>query len=129
VAESLAETVLVSTGWTPVAHFAHPGPRPRTSSSSRRGLTSDHRGQGTLVPARRPHVGRGRPSLMSAARPPTASKLGDECWAATSEDVCGAIAVVDFVNRFLRVALTSDSGSWCPAERVEGLPELDWLDR
>lgn len=48
-------------------------------------------------------------------------------WGVTSEDVYGAIVLVNFAELAYKVALTSDFTTWHPVKRLEQLETLDWL--
>jgi hypothetical protein len=49
-------------------------------------------------------------------------------WALSSEDVYGAIVLVNFHEQAYKAALTADLATWLPVLESRQLAELDWLD-
>jgi hypothetical protein len=130
VAESVTEIVLEAVGWTPVWHFAGPG---------RHGVDLLFLGpgeerlfavevKGTLRPHRWPRMRRGELTQMDLAWLDKADNPAMSEWGVTSDDVYGAIALINFAELRFKMALTRDFATWHPIEHLEQLKTLDWLD-
>ena len=130
VAESVTEIVLEAVGWTPVWHFAGPG---------RHGVDLLFVGpgeerlfaievKGTLRPNHWPRMRRGELTQMDLAWLDKADNPAMSDWGVTSDDVYGAIALINFAELRFKIALTRDFATWHPIEQLEQLETLDWLD-
>ena len=130
IAESVTEIVLESVGWTPVWHFAGPG---------RHGVDLLFLGpgeerllavevKGTLRPHHWPRMRRGELTQMDLAWLDKADTPAMSEWGVTSDDVYGAIALINFGDLRFKIALTRDFATWHAIEHFEQLKTLDWLD-
>lgn len=131
VAESVAEVVLVSLGWTPIWHFTGPG---------RHGVDLLLLGpgterlfavevKGTLRAGRWPRLTHGDLTQMAVEWLDKADNPAMSEWGVASEDVYGGIVLVNFHDLAYKVALTSDFANWSPVEQIKQLEQLDWLER
>jgi hypothetical protein len=125
VGESIVEIVLAEHGWSPVWHFEGPG---------RHGVDLLLLGPGaeglfavevkaTLRPRYWPRVPR---RLDMPVWLDKADKPGMEDWEITSEDVCGAVVLVNFHDWAFKAALTADFESWLPVTDPRQLDDLEW---
>jgi hypothetical protein len=130
VAESVTEIVLEAVGWTPVWHFAGPG---------RHGVDLLFLGpgeerlfavevKGTLRPHHWPPMRRSELTQMDLAWLDKADNPAMSEWGVTSDDVYGAIGLINFAELRFKIALTRDFARWHPIEHLEQLKTLDWLD-
>jgi hypothetical protein len=130
VAESVTEIVLEAVGWTPVWHFAGPG---------RHGVDLLFLGpgeerlfavevKGTLRSHHWPRMRRGELTQMDLAWLDKADNPAMSEWGVTSDDVYGAIALINFAELRFKIALTRDFATWHAIEHLEQLKTLDWLD-
>jgi hypothetical protein len=130
VAESVTEVVLEAVGWTPVWHFVGPG---------RHGVDLLLLGpgeermfavevKGTLRPLHWPRMRRGELTQMDIAWLDKADNPAMSEWGVTSDDVYGAIALINFAELRFKIALTRDFATWHAIEQLEQLKTLDWLD-
>jgi hypothetical protein len=127
IAESVTEIVLDALGWRVLWHFPGPG---------RHGVdlvfvTPDNKVvavevKGTLVANRIPRLSRREVAQMSAAWIDKADNPGMTELAASSEDIYGAVAAVNFADMNWRVALTSDFTVLFPVTRIGQLTDLGW---
>ena len=128
IGESVVEVALDGHGWSPVWHFTGPG---------RHGVDLLLLGPGaerlvavevkaTLRPRHWPRVPRHADISAWLDRP---DNPGMAEWGFGSEDVFGAVALVNFHELGYKVALTGDFTSWLPVLGREQLDDLDWLDR
>jgi hypothetical protein len=131
VAESVVEIVLESLGWTPVWHFLGPG---------RHGIDLLLLGpgveqmvavevKGTLRPRCWPRLRSGELTQMDLGWIDKSDNPAMTEWAVTSEDVHGAIVLVNFADLVYKAVVTSDFTTWHPIDRIEQLETLEWLDR
>jgi hypothetical protein len=130
VAESVTEIVLEAVGWTPVWHFAGPG---------RHGVDLLVLGpgeerlfavevKGTLRAHHWPRMRRGELTQMDLAWLDKADNPAMSEWGVTSDDVYGAIALINFAQLRFKIAVTRDFATWRAIEHLEQLKTLDWLD-
>jgi hypothetical protein len=130
VAESAVEVLLEELGWVPVWHFVGPG---------RHGVDLLLLGpnaerlyavevKGTLRPGRWLRLTRAELTQMDVEWLDKPDNPAMREWGVASEDVYGAIVLVNFHDLLCKVALTSDFKTWRPIERPEQLTQLDWLD-
>jgi hypothetical protein len=130
VAESVTEIVLEAVGWTPVWHFIGPG---------RHGVDLLFLGpgeerlfavevKGTLRPLHWPRMRKGELTQMDLAWLDKADNPAMSEWGVTSDDVYGAIALINFAELRFKIALTLDFATWHAIEQLEQLKTLDWLD-
>lgn len=130
VAESVTEIVLETVGWTPVWHFAGPG---------RHGVDLLFLGpgeerlfavevKGTLRPHHWPRMRRGELTQMDLAWLDKSDNPAMGEWGVTSDDVYGAIALINFAELRFKIALTCDFATWHAIEQLEQLKTLGWLD-
>jgi hypothetical protein len=130
VAESAVEVLLEGLGWVPVWHFVGPGRHGvdllLLGPSHQRLFAIEVKG--TLRPGKWPRLPHAELTQMDVKWLDKADNPAMREWGVTSEDVYGAIALVNFHDLLCKVALTSDFTTWRPIERPEQLTELDWLD-
>jgi hypothetical protein len=125
IGESVAAIVLGAHGWSPVWHFEGPG---------RHGVDLLLLGPGaerlfavevkaTLRPRYWPRVPRhlDMPVWLDKADNP-----GMKDWEITSEDVYGAVVLVNFHDWAFKVALTADFEDWLPVTDPRQLDDLEW---
>jgi hypothetical protein len=128
VAESVAEVMLESLGWTPVWHFVGPGRHGvdllLLGPSAERLFAVEVKG--TLRPRHWPRLRRAELTQMAVEWLDKADNPALSEWDVASEDVYGAIVLVNFHDLFCKVALTSDFITWRPLDRLEQLEELEW---
>jgi hypothetical protein len=126
----VTEIVLEAVGWTPVWHFAGPG---------RHGVDLLFLGpgeerlfavevKGTLRPRHWPRMRKGELTQMDLAWLDKADNPAMSEWAVTSDDIYGAIALINFAELRLKIALTRDFATWHPIGQLEQLKTLDWLE-
>jgi hypothetical protein len=128
VGESVVEIVLDAHGWSPVWHFEGPG---------RHGVDLLLLGPGaerlfavevkaTLRPRYWPRVPRrlDMPVWLDKADNP-----GMEDWGVLSDDVFGAVVLVNFHDRAFKAALTADFASWLGVMEPRQLDDLEWATR
>jgi hypothetical protein len=124
VAESLVELILVEqVGFHPVWHLTGPGRHGvdlLMLTLAGNALVAIEV-KGTLLSKCVPRLSRRDLRQMSAAWVDKADNPGMAEWALTSDDVHGAVAVVNFADRTLRIALTDDFASFRPAASLADL--------
>lgn len=130
VAESVAEIVLERAGWTPVWHFVGPGRHgvDLLLLGPRQERLFAVEVKGTLRVRHWPRMRRGALSQMDVAWLDKADNPAMSEWGVTSDDVCGAIVLINFAELTFKVALSSDFTIWHAIEQVEQMETLDWLD-
>jgi hypothetical protein len=122
VAESVAELVLERCGWTPVWHFVGPG---------RHGVDLLLLGpgeerlfavevKGTLRAARWPRLRRAELTQMDVAWLNKTDNPAMAGWGLTSDDVYGAIALLNFADLRIKIALSHDLTRWQAVTDVGG---------
>lgn len=129
VAESVVELVLAERGYVPVAD--HPGPGRHGVDLIVLHLECEMvfavEVKGTLRPRRVPRLTRGELEQMSAAwvdKPDNPAMTGADL---RSDDVYGAVAVVNFADMTLRVALTADFATVRPVTSDALLDDPSWI--
>ena len=130
VAESVTETLLDQLGWRVLWHFTGPG---------RHGvdlvfLAPDDKivaveVKGTLTARHIPHLSRREMTQMSAEWVDKADNPGMAELELRSDDVYGAVAVINFADMAWRIAVTSDFSVLVPVAHAGQLRCLDWLAR
>jgi hypothetical protein len=130
VAESAVEVLLVECGWTPVWHFVGPGGHGvdllMLGPGAERLFAVEVKG--TLRPGRWPRLRRGPLTQMDIAWLDKSDNPAMSEWGVTSDDLYGAVVLVNFHELLYKAALTSDFATWQPVERVNQLEALGWLD-
>lgn len=85
--------------------------------------------KGTLRPRCWPRLRSGELTQMDLGWIDKSDNPAMTDWGVTSEDVHGAIVLVNFADLVYKAALTSDFTTWYPIDRIEQLETLEWLDR
>jgi hypothetical protein len=130
LAESVAESLLVDAGWSPVWHFVGPG---------RHGvdlLVLDPNAErvfavevkGTLRPNRWPSMRRGELAQMDVTWLDKTDNPAMVEWGITSADVFGALVLVNLHDLVFKVALTCDFCHWRPIQTLDELNDVAWLE-
>jgi hypothetical protein len=132
VAESVVETILEEHGWIPVWHFTGPGRHGvdllLLGPGTERMFAIEVKG--TLRARIWPHLRRRElVNQMDLAWLDKSDNPGMGDWVLRSDDVYGAVALVDVGELAYKVALTSDFVHWHPMMEDSQLDNLDWLDR
>lgn len=130
MAESIAETVLVDFGYTPLWHFASGGHGVDLVMA-----TPDFDGvlaievKGTLRPGRWPTLRRADLDQMTPEWLEKSDNPGMTEWNLTADDIIGAVFLINFADRLFKAGLTSDFKTVLPVDRFEDLADLTWLDK
>jgi hypothetical protein len=130
IAESVIEVVLNELGYAPLWHFTGPGGHgidlAMLSPAMDRVIVLEVKG--TLSPRRLPRLTRGELAQLSDAWIDKRDNPGMANLEMTSEDVYGAMAIVQFAERNYRIGLSADFATLHPVVSLDQLTELDWLD-
>jgi hypothetical protein len=130
VAESVAELILGDFGWTVV--WQHVGPGPHGVDLMFLGPGAERlvavEVKGTLKPRRWPRLRRGELTQMAREWLDKPNNPAMSEWGVTSEDVYGAVVLVNLHDLLFRVGVTADFSEWLPVRDLAELASLDWLD-
>lgn len=85
--------------------------------------------KGTLRPRRWPRIRRGELTQMAIDWLDKSDIPAMSEWGISSEDVYGAIVLINFHELLYKVALTSDFTTWQPINAHEHLEDLAWPDQ
>jgi hypothetical protein len=131
VAESVVETVLEEHGWIPVWHFTGPGRHGvdllLLGPGAERMFAIEVKG--TLRAGIWPRLRRSE--LITQMELAWLDKDDNPAmyeWGLRSDDVYGAVALVNLGELAYKVALTRDFERWHPLIEDSQLDDLDWLD-
>jgi hypothetical protein len=128
--ESVVEVILDSIGYSMLWHFSGPlsgGHGVDLVVLSPAGQVITVEVKATLRPQRWPRPSRGELAQMTAKWIDKADNPGMANWDLSSDDVYGAIAVVNFAARGWRCAVTADFVSAHPVQRVDDLADVGWI--
>ena len=130
VAESVAESVLNQVGWTPVWHFVGPGRHGvdllMLGPNAKRLFAIEVKG--TLRAGHWPSLRRGELGQMGVEWLDKADNPAMSEWGVTSDDLYGAVLLVNFADLAVKVTLTSDFVDWKSVAHRAALKDVDWLD-
>src|SRR5581483_2802607 len=116
VAESVAEVVLEGAGWTPVWHFVGPGRHGvdllLLGPGAERMFAVEVKG--TLRPRRWPRIRRGELTQMAVDWLDKSDNPAMNEWGVSSEDIYGAIVLINLHELRYKIALTNDFTTWQP---------------
>ena len=84
--------------------------------------------KGTLRPGYWPRLRGGELRQMDLTWLDKSDNPGMGEWNLASSDVFGGVALVNFAERQLKLALTREFATWHPIERAELLEALEWID-
>ena len=129
VAESVVEVVLAELGYQLLWHFAGPGRHGVDlivlCPSMERVVAVEVKG--TLRPRYWPRLSRRELVQMSGAWVDKVDNPGMANWELRSDDVYGAVALVNFAAMAYRVAFTADFQQLEPVRDLDQLGDLGWL--
>lgn len=128
IAESVTEVMLNDLGWHLLWHFEGPGRHGVDLVMLSPGdLVIAIEVKGTLVPGRILRLSRRELDQMSAGWVDKADNGGMAELEMKSEDVFGAVVVVNFADLTWRVSVTSDFITLVPVSGLEALMDMSWL--
>ena len=129
VAESVVELLLDALGYAPLWHFTGPGQHGIDllvlSPSQTQVVAVEVKG--TLRPGYWPRLSRREQLQMSGAWVDKADNPGMVNWELHSEDVYGAVVLVNFAAMAYRAAFTTDFQHLQPVQDISQLADLAWL--
>lgn len=128
IAESVAEVLLNGLGWHPLWHFEGPGRHGVDLMMLAPGdLVVAIEVKGTLVPGRIPGLAHGELAQMSAGWMDKVDNPGMQELGLGSDDVFGAVVVVNFADLTWRAAVTADFVALKPVRDLDEMSDLSWL--
>ncbi|NYF11192.1 hypothetical protein HDC94_002348 [Leifsonia sp. AK011] len=128
IAESVAETILVDAGWTPVEHFVGPFSGGHGIDLAMLSPDQEHlfvvEVKGTLQPTRWPRLTRGELDQMSPEWLSQPDNPGMQSIGVEGDDVSGLVVSIQFARRQWKAVVTPDFRDIQTVSAVEQLDEL-----
>ena len=131
VAEAVVESLLLEHGWNPFWDL--PGPGLHGVDLLFLDPSAEHlfavEVKATLRPGQWPRFRSRELTQMGAAWLDKPDNPGMVDWAVSSDDVYGAVVLVNFHDSAFKAALTADLESWLPVTDLRQLDDLEWATR